>query len=103
VSQNVGPIGAIGFCFGGGMTWRLATQDARLAAAVPFYGPNPPIEDVPNIKAAVFAAYGGLDERINAGHDAINEAMKGKTFEMKDYPNSQHAFHNHTNPPDRYN
>ncbi len=105
VSQNVGPIGAIGFCFGGGQTWRLATQDGRLAAAVPFYGPNPPLEDVPNVNAKVFAVYGGLDERINAGIDAIKSAMAqhGKTLETKVYPDSQHAFHNHTNPPDRYN
>jgi len=104
IAQNVGPIGAIGFCFGGGQTWRLVTKEPRLAAAAPFYGPNPPLEDVANISAPVLAIYGGLDERINAGIEAIAAAMKeqGKTFEHTVYPDSQHAFHNHTNP-ERYN
>jgi carboxymethylenebutenolidase len=103
-SWNIGPIGAIGFCFGGGQTWRLVTQEPRLAAAVPFYGPNPPLEDVPKITAPVFAVYGELDERINAGNEAITQAMQnaGKTFAKQIYPQSQHAFHNHTNP-ERYN
>jgi carboxymethylenebutenolidase len=104
IAQNVGPIGAIGFCFGGGQTWRFATQDGRLAAVVPFYGPNPPLEDVAKINAPVLAIYGGLDERINAGIEAISKAMKdnGKSFEHTIYPDSQHAFHNHTNG-DRHN
>ncbi|HEY8695332.1 MAG TPA: dienelactone hydrolase family protein [Chloroflexota bacterium] len=104
IGWNMGPIGAIGFCFGGGQTWRLVTKEPRLAAAVPFYGPNPPLEDVANITAPVLAIYGGLDERINAGIEAITAAMKqhNKTFEHTIYPDSQHAFHNHTNA-DRYN
>jgi carboxymethylenebutenolidase len=104
ISQNVGPIGAIGFCFGGGQTWRLLTQEPRLAAGVPFYGPNPPLEDVGKITAPVLAIYGGLDERINAGIEAITKAMadNGKTFEHTVYPNSQHAFHNNQNP-ERHN
>ncbi|HVA24254.1 MAG TPA: dienelactone hydrolase family protein [Chloroflexota bacterium] len=104
IGMNVGPVGAIGFCFGGGQTWRLVTREPRLAAAVPFYGPNPPLDDVANITAPVLAIYGGLDERINAGIEAITAAMKqhNKTFEHTVYPDSQHAFHNHTNS-DRYN
>lgn len=104
IGMNVGPIGAIGFCFGGGQTWRLATKEPRLAAAVPFYGPNPPLEDVAGITAPVLAVYGALDERINAGIDAITAAMKqhNKAFEHTVYPDSQHAFHNHQNP-ERYN
>src|SRR5262249_26270601 len=57
-------LGVVGFCFGGGLTWRLATQRADLKAAVPFYGPNPPLADVPKIKAAVLGLYGGNDARI---------------------------------------
>ncbi len=96
-------IGVIGFCFGGGMAWKLITKDSRLKAAVPFYGPNPPLEDVPDIKASVLAIYGGLDDRINAGIDDIVSAMEqnGKEFEKIVYPGAQHAFHNDTNP-DRY-
>lgn len=96
-------IGVIGFCFGGGMAWRLITKDSRVRAAVPFYGPNPPLEDVPDIKASVLAIYGGLDDRINAGIDDIVLAMEqnNKEFEKIVYPGAQHAFHNDANP-DRY-
>jgi carboxymethylenebutenolidase len=97
-------LGVTGFCFGGGMSWRICTRDQRLRAAVPFYGGNPPLEDVPNITAAVLGIYGALDERVNAGIDAIEKAMAdaGKVFEKEIYPGAQHAFHNDTNP-DRYN
>ncbi len=102
-AQNVSRIGIIGFCFGGGITWRVASESADLAAAVPFYGANPPLEQVPNISAAVYAVYGENDERINAGIPDITQAMNdaGKAWEMKVYSNAAHAFHNHTNA-DRY-
>ncbi|TAN30124.1 MAG: dienelactone hydrolase family protein [Actinomycetota bacterium] len=103
--ESVSPqrIGVVGFCFGGGMAWRLITKDARIKAAVPFYGPNPPLEDVPDINASVLGIYGGLDDRINAGIDDIEAAMSenNKVFEKIIYPGAQHAFHNDTNP-DRY-
>lgn len=91
-------LGMVGFCFGGGMTWLTATKSADLKAAVPFYGPNPPLEGVPNIKAAVLAIYGENDARINAGIPAIEEAMQknAKTFEKIIYPGAGHAFHNDT-------
>ncbi len=90
--------GMLGFCFGGGVTWRCATQIAELRAAIPFYGPNPPLEDVPKIKAAVLAIYGGTDTRINAGIPEIENAMKanGKVFEKLIYDGAGHAFHNDT-------
>jgi carboxymethylenebutenolidase len=91
-------IGMVGFCFGGGVTWRCATQIPELRAAVPFYGPNPPLEDVPKIQAAVLALYGELDTRIDQGIPAIEAAMKqnNKTYEKIIYPNANHAFHNDT-------
>jgi carboxymethylenebutenolidase len=91
-------IGAIGWCFGGGMVWRFVTQEPGLRAAAPFYGPNPPIADVPNIRAAVLAIYGALDERINAGIPQIREALQraNVTHEIHVYPNSPHAFFNDT-------
>ena len=103
--QGATKIGIIGFCFGGGVVWRTAVSTPDVTAAVPFYGANPPLEEVPNTKAAVFAVYGELDERINAGMDDILKALKdaGITHEHKVYPGAAHAFHNHTNPPDRYN
>jgi carboxymethylenebutenolidase len=87
-----------GFCFGGGMTWRAATQIPELRAAVPYYGPNPPLEDVPNIHAAVLAHYGGSDARINAGIPAITEAMQqnNKTFQAVVHQGASHAFNNDT-------
>ncbi len=91
-------IGAIGYCFGGGMTWRLATRNPELRAAVPHYGPNPPLEDVPKIRAAVLAIYGELDTRLNAGIPSVRDAMQqsGVTHEIVVYPNAEHAFFNDT-------
>lgn len=91
-------IGATGYCFGGGMTWRLATVNADLRAAAPHYGSNPPLDDVPKIKAAVLAIYAGRDERINAGIPAIREALQraGAVHEILVIPDSDHAFFNDT-------
>ena len=91
-------VGMTGFCFGGGVTWRVATQMPELLAAVPFYGPHPPVEDVPNINAAILAIYGELDSRINGGIPEIEAAMaaNGKIYEKMIYPNADHAFHNDT-------
>jgi carboxymethylenebutenolidase len=96
-------LGMVGFCFGGGITWQVATHLPELRAAVPFYGPQPPVEDVPNIEAAVLAIYGELDSRINGGIAAIEAAMQanGKTFEKQIYAGADHAFHNDTSS--RYN
>lgn len=102
--QGATQIGIIGFCFGGGVVWRVATANQDVSAAVPFYGGNPPLEEVPNIRAAVYAVYGELDERINQGIPAITDALKaaGTTHDMKVYPQAQHAFHNHMST-ERYN
>jgi carboxymethylenebutenolidase len=91
-------IGTVGFCFGGGMVWRLATSSPDLRAAVPFYGPNPPLADVAKIKAAVLAIYGELDTRIGAGIPAIREAMQNAhmVYDIVIYPGAQHAFFNDT-------
>jgi carboxymethylenebutenolidase len=91
-------IGMTGYCFGGGVTWRSAVALPELKAAVPFYGPAPDLERVPNIQAAVFGVYAELDERINAGKDALDQALidAGITHQMKVYPGVNHAFHNDT-------
>lgn len=96
-------VGMVGFCFGGGITWRVATAMPELRAAVPFYGPPPPIEQIPNIEAAVLAIYGENDQRINASIPTIEAAMQenGKIYQKIIYPNADHAFHNDTGP--RYN
>jgi carboxymethylenebutenolidase len=91
-------IGMTGYCFGGGITWRCAVALPELKAAVPFYGPAPDLAQVPNIQAAVFGVYAEQDERINAGKDALEQALKdaGKTYQMTVYPGVNHAFHNDT-------
>jgi carboxymethylenebutenolidase len=98
--EEVNPerLAVIGFCFGGGMTWRLVTQRADVKAAVPYYGPNPPLEDVPKIKAAVLGIYGANDARITGSVPALEEALKkaGITYEIKIYDGANHAFHNDT-------
>jgi carboxymethylenebutenolidase len=96
--------GAMGFCFGGGMTWSLlAVGEARLAAAVPFYGPLPEAPDFSGAKAAVLAIYAGNDDRVNASRDAAEAALKkaGLTHEVRTFPGVDHAFFNDTGP--RYN
>jgi carboxymethylenebutenolidase len=96
-------VGMVGFCFGGGITWRVAVGMPELKAAVPFYGPPPAESDLPKIQAAVLAIYGELDQRITGTAAAIEAAMKanGKIFEKVIYPGADHAFHNDTGP--RYN
>lgn len=91
-------IGMIGFCFGGGVTWMVATAIPELKAAVPYYGANPPLSDVPKIQAAVLGLYGETDQRITSAVPAIEEAMKqnGRTFEKMIYPGAGHAFFNDT-------
>lgn len=87
-----------GFCFGGGITWRVATAMPELKAAAPFYGPAPDLDQVPNIKAAVLGVYAELDERINAGKPDLEKALEaaGTTYRLTVYPGVNHAFHNDT-------
>jgi carboxymethylenebutenolidase len=96
-------VGMVGFCFGGGVTWLAATKISELKAAVPFYGPHPPLEDVKDIQAAVLAIYGERDQRINQGIPEIEAAMQqnNKVFEKIIYPDADHAFFNDTGT--RYN
>lgn len=99
-----GNAGCVGFCWGGAMANSLAVKLPALKAAVAFYGRQPEAEDVKNIKAAVQLHYGGLDERVNAGIPAYEEALKKNniTYELYMYEGVNHAFHNDT-APTRYN
>ena len=87
-----------GYCFGGGITWRVATALPGLKAAVPFYGPAPDLAQVPDIQAAVLGVYAEQDDRVNAGKAALEEALAAanKTYQMNVYPGVGHAFHNDT-------
>jgi len=91
---------SVGFCFGGAMSGRLATVDPDLRAAVIFYGQNPPLEDVPRIRAAVLGLYGGEDPGVTGQVPALAEAMKraGRSFRYQVYPGAKHAFFNDARP-----
>jgi carboxymethylenebutenolidase len=96
--------GCIGFCWGGAMANNLAVNVPELLVAIPFYGRQPAIADVPKINATLQLHYAEMDERINAGIAAYEEALKnaGKEYEIFMYKGAQHAFHNDT-APTRYN
>ncbi len=99
-----GQFGCVGFCWGGGMANQLAVNLPEMKAAVAFYGNQPKTEDVTKIKGALQLHYGELDERINAGIPAYEEALKKNkiAYELYIYPGVNHAFHNDTSPA-RYN
>ena len=97
-----GKIGVVGFCFGGWISNMMAVNVADLAAAVPFYGGQPK-ENIDKINAPLLLQFAGLDERVNAGWPAYENALKanGKRYEAFTYPNVNHGFHNTSTP--RYN
>lgn len=99
-----GSFGCVGFCWGGAMSNNLAVNLPNLKAAVAFYGRQPELGEVPKIKAAVQLHYAEMDERVNAGMVAYEEALKsaGVQYEQHFYPGVQHAFHNDTSTA-RYN
>jgi carboxymethylenebutenolidase len=99
-----GNAGCVGFCWGGAMSNNLAVNVPSLKAAVAFYGRQPNSADVGKIKAAVQLHYGSLDEGVNAGIPAYEEALKINkiTYELYIYEGAQHAFHNDTSAA-RYN
>ncbi|WP_171173503.1 YghX family hydrolase [Ruegeria sp. HKCCD8929] len=97
---STGKVGAVGFCYGGGVCNALAVAYPDLAGSVPFYGRQPVAEDVPSIEAPLMIHYAGLDDRINAGWPAYSEALKAnrKAFSVHFYPEVNHGFHNDTTP-----
>jgi len=95
-----GRVGCVGFCYGGSVSNGLAVRIPDLAAAVPFYGGQPPSEDVAKIKAPLLLHYAGNDKRVNAGGPAYEEALKtnGVRYTAHIYENTNHGFHNDTTP-----
>ncbi len=91
-------VGAMGFCFGGGMVWLLCARNPDIKAAAPFYGSGLPIGEVANIRAAVLGVYGGTDTRINSSIPALEAGLKesNKTYKMNVYQGAGHAFFNDT-------
>lgn len=102
--ETTGKVGCVGFCWGGRMSNLLAVNCLNLNAAVAYYGSQADAADVPKIKAAVMLHYAGLDERINAGIPAYEEALKAAdvNYSIHIYENVNHAFNNDTSPT-RYN
>ncbi|RVI75824.1 dienelactone hydrolase family protein [Sinorhizobium meliloti] len=103
-AESTGNVGAIGFCWGGGLVNRLAVNAPDLKAGVAYYGAQAKAEDVPKIKAALLLHYAGLDERINAGIEAYRKALteNGKDVTIHVYEGANHAFNNDTSAA-RYN
>lgn len=95
-----GSVGAIGFCFGGGVVNAMTVRFPDLAAAVPFYGSQPSAADTAKIKAPLLIQYAGEDARTNAGWPAWEEALKKDhvRYITHIYPGVQHGFHNDTTP-----
>lgn len=102
--QSTGKVGVVGFCWGGAVANILAVQSTDIVAAVPYYGKQPPTEDVAKIKIPLLLHYAGLDERINKGIPELKEALirNGVEHEMYMYEGAEHAFNNDTNSG-RYN
>lgn len=95
-----GKVGVVGFCFGGWIANMMAVRISHLSAAVPFYGGQPPTEDVPKIKAPLLLHYAALDARVNEGWPAYEAALKAhnKDYTAYMYENANHGFHNDTTP-----
>ena len=100
-SDSTHKLGAVGFCFGGGMVNQLAVRlGADLNAGVAFYGRQAAVEDVPKISVPLLLHYAGADQRINDGIPAYEAALKAnnKVYQVHMYDGKQHGFHNDTTP-----
>lgn len=95
-----GKVGAVGFCFGGGMVLRLAVTLPGLSAGVAFYGRHPAAAEAANIKAPLMLHHAGLDERVNASWPEFEAGLKqaDRDFVNHDYADVEHGFHNDTTP-----
>lgn len=98
--QSTGRLGAVGFCFGGGVVNRLAVRLPELVAAVPFYGAAPATADVPKIKASLLLHFAEQDPNINKRWPDYEAALKANhiRYEAYVYPKTNHGFHNDTTP-----
>ena len=98
--DSTGKVGAVGFCYGGGVCNALAVAYPELNASVPYYGRQAKAEDMPRIQAPLMLHYGALDKRINAGWPDYEAALKAnnKTYEAYIYEDANHGFHNDSTP-----
>ena len=95
-----GKVGAVGFCFGGGMVMRLAVRMPSLTAGVAFYGRHPAAEHAASIKAPLMIHHAGLDERVNASWPEFEKGLRdaGRSYVNHEYADVNHGFHNDTTP-----
>ena len=98
--DTTGRVGAVGFCFGGGMVLEIAIRLPDLDAGVAFYGRHPDGDRAAAIRAPLMLNHAGLDERVNASWPAFEKGLKaaGVTYVNHDYDGVQHGFHNDTTP-----
>jgi carboxymethylenebutenolidase len=98
--DSTGRVGAVGFCFGGGMVLELAVRLPELDAGVAFYGRHPDAGRAAAIRAPLMLNHAGLDERVNASWPAFEKGLKaaGVDYVNHDYAGVQHGFHNDTTP-----
>lgn len=98
--DTTGSVGAVGFCFGGGMAMRLAVRLPGLAAAVPFYGRHPDPDEAAEIRAPLMLHHAALDERVNASWPDFEKALKAadRNYVNHEYDGADHGFHNDTTP-----
>ncbi len=98
--ESNGKMGAVGFCYGGGMVHTLSIRVPELNAAVPFYGNQPAPADAAKVKAPLLIQFAAVDERINASWPAYEAALKaaGARYTAHQYPGTQHGFNNDTTP-----
>lgn len=98
--DSTGNVGAVGFCYGGGVVNALAVAYPEMKAGVPFYGRQAAVADVPKIVAPLLMQYGELDERINEGWPDFEAALiaNDRTYEAYIYEGANHGFHNDSTP-----
>ncbi|RZF61835.1 dienelactone hydrolase family protein [Sphingobacterium corticibacterium] len=95
-----GKVGVVGFCFGGWISNMMAVRISELSAAVPFYGGQAPLEEVPNINSPLLLQFAESDENVNKGWPAYEKALQAdkKEYTAYSYPGTHHGFHNDTTP-----
>lgn len=98
--DSTGKVGAVGFCYGGGVVNALAVAYPEMSAGVPFYGRQASVADVPKIEAPLLYQFAELDERVNATWPEVEAALKAnnKTYEAHIYEGANHGFHNDSTP-----
>lgn len=99
-ADGTGKMGAVGFCWGGGMVHNLAIRLPDLTAGVPFYGNVPAVSEAAKVKTPLLVHLAGIDDRINAPWPAYEAALKaaGVQVTTHQYANTQHGFNNDTTP-----